>query len=57
MNNKKMIIQNVAYVQQIQKQETEKSNIVKPKTKITKGNLNFFDETRSFLLLRLHNHL
>ena len=31
-----MIIQNMAYVQQIQKQETEKPNIVNPETKLTK---------------------
>ena len=35
-----MIIQNMAYVQQIQKQETEKSNIVNPETN-QKGDLNF----------------
>ena len=43
-----MIIQNMAYVQQIQKQETKKSNIVNPKAKLTKGNLNFFDELDPF---------
>ena len=34
-----MIIQNMAYAQQIQKQETENSNIMNPKTKLTKGRL------------------
>ena len=34
-----MIIQNMAQVQQIQKQETEKSNIVNPKTELTNGRL------------------
>ena len=34
-----MIIQNMAYDQQIQKQETEKSNIVNPKTKLTNDRL------------------
>ena len=34
-----MIIQNMAYAQQIQKQGTENSNIVNPKTKLTKGGL------------------
>ena len=38
-NNKIMIIQNMAYDQQIQKQETEKSNIVNPKTKLTNSRL------------------
>ena len=38
-NNKIMIIQNMVYDQQIQKQETEKSNIVNPKTKLTNGRL------------------
>ena len=32
-----MIIQNMVYVQQIKKQETENSNIVNPETKLTKG--------------------
>ena len=39
MNNKKMIIQNMAYAQQIQKQETKNSNIMNPKTKLTNGRL------------------
>ena len=34
-----MIIQNMAYDQQIQKQETEKSNIMNPKTELTNGRL------------------
>ena len=38
-----MIIQNMAYDQQIQKQDTEKSNIVNPKTKLTTVDLNFFE--------------
>ena len=38
-----MIIQNMAYDQQIQKQETDKSNIVNPKTKLTTVDLNFFE--------------
>ena len=38
-----MIIQNMAYVQQMQKQETKNSNIMNPKTKLTKGDLKFFD--------------
>ena len=33
----------MAYDQQIQKQETEKSNIVNPKTKLTKVDMNFFE--------------
>ena len=45
-NNKIMIIQNMAYDQQIQKQETEKSNIVNPKTQLTKVGLNFFDKNQ-----------
>ena len=39
-----MIIQNMAYVQQIQKQETENSNIVNPKTNKLKVDLNFFNK-------------
>ena len=38
-----MIIQNMAYAQQIQKQETEKSNIMNPKTKLTNGRLELFE--------------
>ena len=34
-----MIIQDMAYDQQIQKREIEKSNIVNPKTKLTNGKL------------------
>ena len=34
-----MITQNMAYAQQIQKQETENLIIVNPKTKLTKGGL------------------
>ena len=34
-----MIIQNMTYDQQIQNQETEKSNIVNPKTELTNGTL------------------
>ena len=41
-----MIIQNMAYDQQIQKQETEKSNIVNSKTQLTKVGLNFFDKNQ-----------
>ena len=39
-----MIIQNIAYDQQIQKQETEKSNIMNPKTKLTKGGLELIQQ-------------
>ena len=46
-----MSIQNIAYDQQIQKHETKKSNIVNPKTELTKGNLNFFDGPDSFFFL------
>ena len=38
-----MSIQNMAYDQQIQKQLTEKSNIMNPKIDYPIGNLNFFD--------------
>ena len=38
-----MIIQNMAYVQQIQKQETKNSNIMNPKTNKPKVDLIFFD--------------
>ena len=47
-NNKIMIIQNIAYDQQIKKQETEKSNIVNPKTKLTNGRLELLQKPDPF---------
>ena len=47
-NNKIMIIQNMAYDQQIQKQETEKSNIVNSKTKLTNGRLELIQKPDPF---------
>ena len=46
-----MIIQNMAYDQQIQKQETEKSNIVNPKTKLTNGGLEILRKPDPFFFL------
>jgi len=43
-----MIIQNMAYDQQIQKQESEKSNIMNPKTKLTKGRLELIQKPDPF---------
>ena len=43
-----MIIQNMAYEQQIQKQETEKSNIMNPKTELTNGRLELLQKLDSF---------
>ena len=43
-----MIIQNMAYDQQIQKEETKKSNIMKPKTELTNSRLELLQKTRSF---------
>ena len=40
-----MIIENMAYDQQIQKQSTEKSNIVNPKTKLTNGRLELLQKS------------
>ena len=43
-----MIIQNMAYDQHIQKQETEKSNIVNPKNKLTNVRLELIKKLDPF---------
>ena len=45
----------MAYDQQIQKQETEKSNIVNPKTELSNGRLELLRKP-DLLLLKSNNH-